>query len=64
MEDELKRKHHEKKKLKKDVKALNIELKSCLNILIYSTLLHKINIVVTSKSNAFLIYVNKKTNEV
>ena len=56
MEDELKCKHHEKKKLKKDIKALSIELKSCLNILIYSALLHKINIVVTSKSNA----VNKK----
>ena len=46
MEDELQRKHHEKKKLKKDIKALSIQMKSCLNVFIYSVLPHKINIAV------------------
>ena len=72
MEDELQGKHHEKKNLKKDIKAPSIQLKSFLNVLIYSVLFHKINIAVRSRSNAvskymirnFLIYVNKKTNEV
>ena len=45
-------KHHEKKKLKKDIKALSIQLKSCSNNLIYSVLLHKFNIAVRSRSNA------------
>ena len=50
MEDELQRKHHEKKKLKKDIKALSIQMKSCLNVFIYSVLPHKINIAVRSRS--------------
>ena len=36
MEDDLQRKHQEKKKLKKDIKALSTQLKSCMNVLIYS----------------------------
>ena len=39
MEDELQRKHHEKEKLKKDIKAVSIQSKSCLNVLIYSAFL-------------------------
>ena len=46
MEDEWQRKHYEKRKLKKDIKVLSIQFKSCLNVLIYSVLLHKINIAV------------------
>ena len=68
MEDELQGKHHKKKNLKKDIKAPSIQLKSCLSVLIYSVLFHKINIAVRSRSKYmirnFLIYVNKKTNEV
>ena len=52
VEDELQRKHHEKEKLKKDIKPLSIQLKSCLNVLVYSVLLHKINIAFRSRSNA------------
>ena len=52
MEDELQGKHHEKKNLKKDIKAPSIQLKSCLNVLIYSVLFHKINIAVRSRSDA------------
>lgn len=51
MEDEWQRKHYEKRKLKKDIKTLSIQFKSCLNVLIYSVLLHKINIAVRSSSN-------------
>ena len=50
-EDELQRKHNEKKKLKKNTKGLSIQLKSCLNFLIYSVL-HNINFAVRSWSNA------------
>ena len=46
MEDELQRKHHEKLKIMKDIKAISIDLKSCFNFLIYCMLLHKINIAV------------------
>ena len=34
MEDELQRKHVEKEKLKKDIKVLSLQLRSCLNVLI------------------------------
>ena len=72
MEDELQGKHHEKKNLKKDIKAPSIQLKSCLNVLIYSVLFHKINTLLEAGQTPlvkymirnFLIYVNKKTNEV
>ena len=39
MEDELQCKHREKKTLKKDIKAVSIRLKSCLDVLINSVLL-------------------------
>ena len=52
MEDELQGKHHKKKSLKKDIKAPSIQLKSFLNVLIYSVFFHKINIAVRSSSNA------------
>ena len=52
MEDELQRTHHEKKKLKKDIKALSIQLKSCVKLLICSALLHKINFADRSRSHA------------
>lgn len=70
MEDELRRKQQEKKKLKKDIKTLSIQLKSCLNVLINSVLPHKIKIVVTVEADHtplvkeidmirnFLIYIN------
>ena len=72
MEDELQGKHHEKKNLKKDIKAPSIQLKSCFNVLIYSVLFHKINTLLEAGQTPlvkymirnFLIYVNKKTNEV
>ena len=60
MEDELQHKHHEKKKLKKDIEALSIQFKSCPNVLIFSVLLCKINIAVRSRSNAFTKRHDKK----
>ena len=72
MEDVLQRKHHDKKKLNKVIKALTILLEYCLNVLIYSVLLHKINIAVRRRSNTlvkdiirnFLINEKKNTNQV
>ena len=46
MEDKLQSKQNEKKKLRKDITAVSIQLKFCINVLIYSVLLHKINIAV------------------
>ena len=61
MEDELQHNHHEKKELKKDIKAVSIPLKSYLNVLIYSTLGHKNNnIAVRSRSNPVSKRHNKK----
>ena len=49
MEDELQRTNHEKKKLKKDINALSIQLKSCVNVLIYSVLFYKISFAYRSR---------------
>ena len=46
MEDKLQCKQNEKKKLRKDIKVVSIQLKFCFNVLIYSFLIHKINIAV------------------
>ena len=51
MEDKLQCKQNEKKKLRKDITAVSIQLKFCINVLIYSVLLHKINIAVWSRLN-------------
>lgn len=60
MEDELQRKLNRKNKLKKDIKVVSIQLKSCLNVFLYSVLLHKINIAVSGTSNAVIKRHDKK----
>ena len=42
-------KHQEKKKLKREIKALSTQLKIALPVLVYTTLLHRINIPVKSR---------------
>ena len=44
MESEMQSKHCEKKKLWQDIQSLNIQLKTSLNLIIYNTLIHGINI--------------------
>ena len=45
-------KHQEKKKLKQEIKALGTQLKIALLTLVYTTLLHRINIAVKSRINS------------
>ena len=47
MESEMQAKHREKKTLQKDIRPLNI-LKTSLNLIIYNTLIHQINIAIKS----------------
>ena len=59
MEDELQCKYREKIKYKKNIGGLSVQLKSCLNVLIYSVLLHKMNITFRNR----LYAVSKRPNE-
>ena len=49
MQSEMQAKHQEKKKLKQKIKALSTQLKNALPRLVYTTLLHRINIAVKSR---------------
>ena len=42
-------KHQEKKTLKQEIKALSTQLKIALRILVYTTILHRINVAVESR---------------
>ena len=55
MDQELQRKHHENNDIKKNIKGLSIQLKSCLNLYIFSVLLYKNSIAVRSSSNEIMI---------
>ena len=44
MKSEMQVKHQEKRKLKQEIKALSTQLKIALPTLVYTTLLHRINI--------------------
>ena len=52
MENKILCKHKEKKKVKEEILQLDKKLRLCLNIVIYHTLLHQINIVLKSKLKA------------
>ena len=60
MEDEMTYIHQQEQKLKIDIKRLSIQVKSSLHIMIYSVLLHKVNLAVESKSKVLRIRDNKK----
>ena len=60
MEDEMTYIHQQEQKLKIDIKRLSIQVKSSLHIMIYSVLLHKVNLAVESKSKDLRIRDNKK----
>ena len=46
MESVMQVKHQEKKKLRQEIKALKTQLKIALPILIYTMLLHQINVAI------------------
>lgn len=52
--------HQQEQKLKIDIERLSIQVKSSLHIMIYSVLLHKVNLAVESKSKVLRIRDNKK----
>ena len=58
--NELQHKHREKKRLKSEIRKVSIHLRLSLNLLVYSTLLHKINIAVKSRSIAISFKDKKK----
>ena len=60
MEDEMQRKHLEKKKLRKEIRSASIQLKVCLTILVCSVLLQRIKMVVRSTKKAINLRHQKK----
>ena len=63
MVTELQNKHHERRKLKKDIMKTTSKLKSSISFIMYSTLLHQINIAVKSKPRAITFrHKNKLSN--
>ena len=56
----LQNKHHERGKLKKDIIKTTSKLKSSISFIMYSTLLHQINIAVKSKSQTVTFRHKKK----
>ena len=60
MEAELQNKHCEKKKLKKEIKQIGVELNRMLGIILYSSLIYQINIAVSSRRVAISVHHKKK----
>ena len=60
MESEMENKHHEKKKLKKDIVLISKQLKTGLRVLLYNALLHQVNIAVGSRYKVISIRHQKK----
>ena len=60
MENELERKNQEKRKLRKEIRSISIQLKSSLTVLIYSALLRKISDIIRSKQKAVTMRHEKK----
>ena len=60
MESQLQSKHREKKELKKGLSILNNQLKTSLYIILYNTLIHQVNIAITSHFKAIRLRHNKK----
>ena len=60
LEDELQHNHRQKKRLKSEIKKMSIRLRLSLSLLVYNTLLHKINITAISRSIAISFKHNKK----
>ena len=60
MESEMESKHRQKKKLQEDIRSLNIQLKTSLNLTMYNTLIHQINIAIKIRLK-LLIYVMSRS---
>ena len=60
MESEIQSKHIEKKKLKKELQSICIQLKSVLGLFLYDALLHQVSFAVKSRQKAILKRHEKK----
>ena len=60
METELQNKHREKRKLRKDLRCINILLSTSLSVIEYNALLHQINIAVKSRIKVIKLRYGKK----
>ena len=60
MESEMENKHHEKKKLKKEILAISNQLKGVLGLFLYNALVHKIELAVKSRFKSISFRHQKK----
>ena len=60
MEMELQNKHREKRKLRKNIRSINVLLSTSLPVTVYNALLHQINIAVKSRIKAIELQHGKK----
>ena len=60
IETELQNKHREKRKLRKDIRSLNMLLSISLSVIVYNALLHQINIAVKSRIKVIKLQHGKK----
>ena len=61
METELKNKHREKRKLRKEIRGINGLLSTSLSVIVYNALFHQINITVKSRIKVIKLRYGKKT---
>ena len=54
METEMQNKHDQKRKIKKQIQDFKFQLKSSLTLILYNTLLHRINVAVKSRVKAIM----------
>ena len=59
MQTELENKHHEKRKLRKEIYSTGIILKSALGLILFNALHHKLNIAIKSRQKS-IIYLHQK----
>ena len=60
MESEMVNKHHEKKKLKKEILAISNQLKGVLGLFLYNALVHEIELAVKSRFKSISFRHQKK----
>ena len=52
MQTELDNKHHEKRKLRKEIRSTGIKLKSTLDLILFNALLHQLNVAIKSSQKS------------
>ena len=60
MEAEMQNKHFEKKKLKKEMKRIGIQIKHSLDLILYNALIYQINKAVNSRLKLLSLRYNNK----